>query len=79
MPRGMPIASYKLHDFTQPLSISDHMYRMAVLALCSEDSNLDIGKCALLAIVHDLAEAQGTSTRCLEGITEIPTSLQWAT
>jgi putative hydrolases of HD superfamily len=52
------------------------MYRMAVLALCSEDPNLDISKygqgtwiqyharlsipnrCVMLAVVHDLAEAQ---------------------
>lgn len=26
------------------ISISDHMYRMAILALCSEDPNLDIAK-----------------------------------
>jgi 5'-deoxynucleotidase YfbR-like HD superfamily hydrolase len=25
-------------------SISDHMYRMAILAMLSEDSNLDISK-----------------------------------
>ncbi|KAG8989860.1 hypothetical protein FRB90_002045 [Tulasnella sp. 427] len=31
---------------------------MALLALCSSDPNLDVGKCALLAVVHDLAEAQ---------------------
>ncbi|KAG9017952.1 hypothetical protein FRB90_000078 [Tulasnella sp. 427] len=41
-----------------PESISDHMHRMALLALCSSDPNLDVGKCALLAVVHDLAEAQ---------------------
>jgi hypothetical protein len=35
------------------------MYRMAVLALCSSDAKLDIAKCVMLCIVHDLAEAQG--------------------
>ena len=40
-------------------SISDHMYRMAVLALCTSDMKLDIAKCVMMCIVHDLAEAQG--------------------
>ncbi|KAI0272410.1 HD domain-containing protein [Gloeopeniophorella convolvens] len=42
-----------------PESISDHMYRMAVLAMCTSDQKLDISKCVMMAIVHDLAEAQG--------------------
>lgn len=41
-----------------PFSISDHMYRMAMLALCSSDTKLDIAKCVMLCVVHDLAEAQ---------------------
>ncbi|VDC06101.1 unnamed protein product [Peniophora sp. CBMAI 1063] len=39
-------------------SISDHMYRMAVLAMCTSDTKLDVAKCVMLAVVHDLAEAQ---------------------
>ncbi|KXN86731.1 HD domain-containing protein C4G3.17 [Leucoagaricus sp. SymC.cos] len=39
-------------------SISDHMYRMAVLAMCTSDSTLDIPKCVMMCVVHDLAEAQ---------------------
>lgn len=39
-------------------SIADHMYRMAMLSLLSEeDEELDIAKCVQLAVVHDLAEA----------------------
>lgn len=39
-------------------SIADHMYRMAMLSLLSEeDEELDIAKCVHMAIVHDLAEA----------------------
>ncbi|WAQ85487.1 hypothetical protein PtA15_6A115 [Puccinia triticina] len=39
--------------------ISDHMYRMAMLAMLSEkDAQLDISKCVMLALVHDLAEAE---------------------
>ncbi|KAF7430495.1 hypothetical protein PC9H_006203 [Pleurotus ostreatus] len=39
-------------------SISDHMYRMAVLSMCTSDEKLDISKCVMMSIVHDLAEAQ---------------------
>ncbi|KIJ65187.1 hypothetical protein HYDPIDRAFT_175205 [Hydnomerulius pinastri MD-312] len=39
-------------------SISDHMYRMAVLAMCTSDVKLDVSRCVMLCIVHDLAEAQ---------------------
>jgi len=46
------------HKIPEPESISDHMYRMAMLALCCEDKSLDIPKCVMLAVVHDLAEAQ---------------------
>lgn len=55
------------------------MYRMAVLAMCTTDTSLDVSKyvhclvmvyngcvynsiyirCVMMAIVHDLAEAQG--------------------
>ncbi|EJU03589.1 HD domain-containing protein [Dacryopinax primogenitus] len=46
------------HKIPEPESIADHMYRMAVLAMCCEDATLDIAKCVMLAVVHDLAEAQ---------------------
>ncbi|KAL1668911.1 HD domain-containing protein [Schizophyllum commune] len=39
-------------------AISDHMYRMAIMAMCCSDTTLDITKCVLLALVHDIAEAQ---------------------
>jgi len=47
------------HKIPNPESISDHMYRMAILAMCSSDTKLDISKCVMMALVHDLAEAQG--------------------
>ncbi|KAE8234773.1 hypothetical protein CF326_g181 [Tilletia indica] len=48
------------HRVENPESIADHMYRMGVLAmLCaSDDSGLDVGKCVMLALVHDMAEAE---------------------
>lgn len=33
-----------------PVSISDHMYRMAVLAMCSSDRNLNISKCGASSV-----------------------------
>ncbi|KAF7309522.1 HD domain-containing protein [Mycena indigotica] len=38
-------------------SISDHMYRMSILAMCMSDQQLDLAKCVMLCLVHDLAEA----------------------
>ncbi|KAG5723640.1 HD domain-containing protein C4G3.17 [Termitomyces sp. T112] len=45
------------HKIPGPESISDHMYRMAVLAMLSSDTNLDISKCVMMCLAHDLAEA----------------------
>ncbi|KAH9479859.1 5'-deoxynucleotidase HDDC2 [Psilocybe cubensis] len=44
------------------------MYRMAMLAMLSEDSKLDISKCVMMALVHDLAEAQVGDIAPREGI-----------
>ncbi|KAK2462253.1 hypothetical protein APHAL10511_005749 [Amanita phalloides] len=56
------------HNIPDPESISDHMYRMAVLAMCTADPNLDVAKCVMMAIVHDLAEAQVGDIAPREGI-----------
>jgi len=45
------------HQIPNPESISDHMYRMAILAMLTSDTNLDISKCVMMCLVHDLAEA----------------------
>ncbi|ESK89807.1 hd domain-containing protein [Moniliophthora roreri MCA 2997] len=58
------------NNVSLPLSISDHMYRMSVLALCSSDSNLDIAKCVMMCVVHDLAEAQVGDIAPHEGISK---------
>ncbi|GAA5894200.1 hypothetical protein JCM5296_004683 [Sporobolomyces johnsonii] len=42
----------------KPESIADHMYRMAMMCLAfPELGTLDISKCVMLSIVHDMAEA----------------------
>lgn len=51
-------------------SIADHMYRMSVLALMSEDQNLDIFRCVALAVVHDLAEAEVGDITPFDGISK---------
>ncbi|XP_072107677.1 5'-deoxynucleotidase HDDC2 [Mobula birostris] len=39
-----------------PESVSDHMYRMAVMAFLIEDPDLNKERCIKLALVHDMAE-----------------------
>lgn len=46
------------HGIPAPESIADHMYRMAMLAMLVRPDGLDIPKCVMMALVHDLAEAQ---------------------
>ncbi|KAJ3714889.1 HD domain-containing protein [Lentinula guzmanii] len=46
------------NNISNPESISDHMYRMAILSMCTSDTKLDVAKCVMLSVVHDLAEAQ---------------------
>ncbi|KAJ7147613.1 HD domain-containing protein [Mycena crocata] len=48
--------------------ISDHMYRMAMLAMCSSDQSLDLSKCVQMCLVHDLAEAHVGDIAPREGI-----------
>ncbi|PBK65922.1 HD domain-containing protein [Armillaria solidipes] len=56
------------HGIGRPESISDHMHRMAVLAMCTSDEKLDIPKCVMMCVVHDLAEAQVGDITPREGI-----------
>ncbi|KAJ7609069.1 HD domain-containing protein [Roridomyces roridus] len=57
------------NNIPNPESISDHMYRMAMLAMCSTDQNLDVSKCVMMCLVHDLAEAHVGDIAPREGIT----------
>lgn len=57
-------------NITYPESIADHMYRMAILAMCTSDASLNISKCVLMCIVHDLAEAQVGDITPSEGISK---------
>jgi len=46
------------------------MYRMALLAMCASDTQLDISKCVMMCLVHDLAEAQVGDIAPREGVTK---------
>ncbi|KAF8621873.1 hypothetical protein AX15_007431 [Amanita polypyramis BW_CC] len=59
------------YNIPNPESISDHMYRMAILAMCTTDSNLDVSKCVMMSLVHDLAEAQVGDIAPREGISKL--------
>ncbi|PVZ99246.1 hypothetical protein BB558_004739 [Smittium angustum] len=44
------------HNIPMPESISDHMYRMAIMAMTINDENLDRNRCIKMALVHDMAK-----------------------
>ncbi|KAF9680612.1 hypothetical protein SADUNF_Sadunf06G0139800 [Salix dunnii] len=51
-------AGWVKRDIKGPESISDHMYRMGLMALIAPDiPGIDRDKCVKMAIVHDIAEA----------------------
>ena len=57
------------HRVPAPESIADHMYRMAILSLlCPAETDVDLGKCVQLAVVHDLAEAEVGDLTPLDGV-----------
>ncbi|KIM53520.1 hypothetical protein SCLCIDRAFT_1222739 [Scleroderma citrinum Foug A] len=58
------------HSIPNPESIADHMYRMAILAMCTSDEGLDVAKCVMMCVVHDLAEAQVGDITPREGISK---------
>ncbi|KAH9623389.1 hypothetical protein KSS87_021930 [Heliosperma pusillum] len=64
-------AGWVKKDVKNPESISDHMYRMGLMALISSDfPGLNRDKCVKMAIVHDIAEAiVGDITPC-DGISK---------
>lgn len=45
------------HQVPEPETVASHMYRMAMIAMTLENSELDKAKCIRMALVHDLGEA----------------------
>nr|XP_006139503.1 HD domain-containing protein 2 [Pelodiscus sinensis] len=54
--QGVPRTGWVYRNVEKPESVSDHMYRMAVMALITEDKQLNKDRCVRLALVHDMAE-----------------------
>ncbi|XP_048387141.2 HD domain-containing protein 2 isoform X1 [Stegostoma tigrinum] len=54
--KRVPRTGWVYRNVKKPESVSDHMYRMAVMALLTEDQKLNKDRCIKLALVHDMAE-----------------------
>ncbi|KAG8444268.1 hypothetical protein GDO86_009452 [Hymenochirus boettgeri] len=54
--KRVPRTGWIYRKVEKPESVSDHMYRMAVMALLTEDQKLNKERCIRLALVHDMAE-----------------------
>ncbi|KAM9317347.1 5'-deoxynucleotidase HDDC2 [Gastrophryne carolinensis] len=54
--KRVPRTGWVYRNVEKPESVSDHMYRMAVMAMLTEDKKLNKDRCIRLALVHDMAE-----------------------
>ncbi|KAE8602364.1 hypothetical protein XENTR_v10013959 [Xenopus tropicalis] len=54
--KRVPRTGWIYRQVEKPESVSDHMYRMAVMAMLTEDRKLNKDRCIRLALVHDMAE-----------------------
>ncbi|NXU40762.1 HDDC2 protein, partial [Drymodes brunneopygia] len=54
--KRVPRTGWVYRKVANPESVSDHMYRMAMMALVTEDKSLNKDRCIRLALVHDMAE-----------------------
>ncbi|KAG9493401.1 5'-deoxynucleotidase HDDC2 [Eleutherodactylus coqui] len=54
--KRVPRTGWVYRKVEKPESVSDHMYRMAVMAMLTEDKTLNKDRCIKLALVHDMAE-----------------------
>ncbi|KAK7133820.1 hypothetical protein R3I94_015623 [Phoxinus phoxinus] len=54
--KRVPRTGWVYRNVKQPESVSDHMYRMSMMALTIQDISVNKERCMKLALVHDLAE-----------------------
>nr|XP_057913074.1 HD domain-containing protein 2 [Doryrhamphus excisus] len=54
--KRVPRTGWVYRKVKDPESVSDHMYRMALMALTITDPTVDKDRCMKMALVHDLAE-----------------------
>uniref|UniRef100_G3PIU8 5'-deoxynucleotidase HDDC2 n=1 Tax=Gasterosteus aculeatus aculeatus TaxID=481459 RepID=G3PIU8_GASAC len=52
----VPRTGWVYRNVNKPESVSDHMYRMAMMSLTITDPTVDKDRCIKLALVHDMAE-----------------------
>uniref|UniRef100_A0AAZ1X3S8 5'-deoxynucleotidase HDDC2 n=1 Tax=Oreochromis aureus TaxID=47969 RepID=A0AAZ1X3S8_OREAU len=52
----VPRTGWVYRNVKKPESVSDHMYRMAMMSLTITDPTVDRDRCIKLALVHDMAE-----------------------
>ncbi|RVE56130.1 hypothetical protein OJAV_G00233080 [Oryzias javanicus] len=55
--KRVPRTGWVYNKVKEPESVSDHMYRMAVMSLTITDPTVDKDRCIKLALVHDMAES----------------------
>uniref|UniRef100_H3D035 5'-deoxynucleotidase HDDC2 n=1 Tax=Tetraodon nigroviridis TaxID=99883 RepID=H3D035_TETNG len=54
--KRVPRTGWVYRNVKKPESVSDHMYRMAVMSLTITDPTVNKDRCIKLALVHDMAE-----------------------
>ncbi|XP_054474181.1 HD domain-containing protein 2 [Anoplopoma fimbria] len=54
--KRVPRTGWVYRNVKKPESVSDHMYRMAMMSLTITDPTVDKSRCIKLALVHDMAE-----------------------
>ncbi|KAJ8396260.1 hypothetical protein AAFF_G00021270 [Aldrovandia affinis] len=54
--KRVPRTGWVYRNVKQPESVSDHMYRMSIMALTITDRNINRDRCMKMALVHDMAE-----------------------
>ncbi|RXM29133.1 HD domain-containing protein 2 [Acipenser ruthenus] len=54
--KRVPRTGWVYRNVEKPESVSDHMYRMAMMAFLIGDTKLNKDRCIKLALVHDMAE-----------------------
>lgn len=54
--KRVPRTGWVYRNVKNPESVSDHMYRMAMMSLTITDPTVDRDRCIKLALVHDMAE-----------------------
>eukprot|EP00069_Balaena_mysticetus_P020875 bmy_13457T0 len=62
--KRVPRTGWVYRNVQKPESVSDHMYRMAIMALVTKDEHLNKDRCVRLALVHDMAE-------CIEAMKQL--------